>query len=133
MILKSILRIFLVLSVITVFIACKEEKTTKSIDSENPLTETKANTDQSSTQSGNLKINPAHGQPGHRCDIKVGDPLPEANEAQTTITPSSNTQSPIIKNTGSVPLNTTTGSPKINPPHGQPGHRCDVKVGDPLE
>ena len=25
--------------------------------------------------SGGLKVNPAHGQPGHRCDIKVGDPL----------------------------------------------------------
>lgn len=24
------------------------------------------------------KINPAHGQPHHRCDIKVGDPLPDA-------------------------------------------------------
>ena len=24
------------------------------------------------------KNNPAHGQPHHRCDIKVGDPLPDA-------------------------------------------------------
>jgi hypothetical protein len=23
------------------------------------------------------KNNPAHGQPHHRCDIKVGDPLPD--------------------------------------------------------
>ena len=25
---------------------------------------------------GDVTINPAHGEPGHRCDLKVGDPLP---------------------------------------------------------
>ena len=28
--------------------------------------------------------------------------------------------------------NATGPKPKNNPPHGQPHHRCDVKVGDPL-
>ena len=26
-----------------------------------------------------------------------------------------------------------TGSGRINPPHGQPGHRCDISVGAPLD
>ena len=72
-----------------------------------------------STASG---LNPAHGQPGHRCDIKVGAPLNSAAGA-TNATPI-NTSTPAAVNTG--------GSGMINPAHGQPGHRCDVKVGDPL-
>ena len=69
--------------------------------------------------------NPAHGQPGHRCDIPVGAPLnsPPAN---------TNSTSPIITNSSSPNLNSGNANPKVNPPHGQPGHRCDVKVGDPL-
>ena len=72
-----------------------------------------------------VAMNPAHGQPGHRCDIPVGAPLnsPPAN---------TNSTSPIITNSSSTNLNTGNANPKVNPPHGQPGHRCDVKVGDPL-
>ena len=33
-------------------------------------------------------------------------------------------------NQGSPLIN--AGSGKLNPAHGQPGHRCDIKVGDPL-
>lgn len=51
------------------------------------------------------QLNPPHGQPGHRCDIPVGDPLPTTS---------------------------ANNSVKINPAHGQPGHRCDIPVGDPL-
>ena len=66
-----------------------------------------------------LALNPIHGKPGHRCDIKVGAPL---NSAST------NTEgnSPLINNSS----NSTTG--KLNPAHGQPGHRCDINVGEPL-
>lgn len=28
------------------------------------------------TPSGDAKLNPPHGEPGHRCDIAVGAPLP---------------------------------------------------------
>ncbi|QLE00261.1 hypothetical protein HX109_01275 [Galbibacter sp. BG1] len=54
-------------------------------------------------------VNPAHGQPGHRCDIAVGAPL-------------------------NAPTNNTMFNDQVmlNPAHGQPGHRCDIKVGDPL-
>lgn len=55
--------------------------------------------------SGN--INPPHGQPGHRCDIAVGAPLPGTATADSP-------------------------KPAVNPAHGQPHHRCDIKVGDPL-
>jgi hypothetical protein len=36
-------------------------------------------------------MNPAHGQPGHRCDIPVGSPLNSKPAAQTiTTTPKTN-------------------------------------------
>jgi len=69
--------------------------------------------------SGDIKLNPAHGQPGHRCDIAVGAPL---NSAPATSSDNTQSGSPVI-NSGDV---------KLNPAHGQPGHRCDIKVGDPL-
>lgn len=72
-------------------------------------------------------INPPHGQPGHRCDVPVGAPLDGGssnNQQPIRVSPSSNTATPA----NSSPI----ASPTINPPHGQPGHRCDVKVGDPL-
>ena len=52
-------------------------------------------------------LNPPHGYPGHRCDLKVGEALNLKPEVQT---------------------------PKqgLNPAHGQPGHRCDIAVGAPL-
>lgn len=90
---------------------------------------------------GSGKVNPPHGQPGHRCDIAVGAPLDGtapaskpattatqpapagvANAAPTTITP---------KPAGGA--TTTTTAPGTNPPHGQPGHRCDIAVGAPLD
>lgn len=75
-------------------------------------------------------MNPPHGQPGHRCDIAVGAPLnskPATTNPQpaTTGTPSSNYT---IKE---VP-NTQKTAPGMNPPHGEPGHRCDIAVGAPL-
>lgn len=76
-------------------------------------------------------LNPPHGQPNHRCDIAVGAPLnsapaPAANQAplqssvgkSTTVTPQ--------------PTKTATVAAGMNPPHGQPNHRCDIAVGAPL-
>jgi hypothetical protein len=86
-------------------------------------------------------MNPAHGQPGHRCDIAVGAPL-NSPPAQVS-SPVSNTNTPpspsIINtaptiNTAPV-INTTPAKPVaagMNPEHGQPGHRCDISVGAPL-
>lgn len=78
-------------------------------------------------------MNPAHGAPGHRCDIAVGAPLnskPAANNAAqpnvvTTQQPANNftvTEQPAQKT-----------APGMNPAHGEPGHRCDISVGAPLD
>ena len=74
-------------------------------------------------------LNPAHGQPGHRCDINVGAPLnskppalPNASPATTISTGTANT----------TVQNAQKTLPGMNPPHGEPGHRCDIAVGAPL-
>ncbi len=87
-------------------------------------------------------MNPPHGQPGHRCEIAVGAPLdskPAAKGAtaattaplrSTTVTvppPTSGTVAP----TATAPP--TAVAPGMNPAHGQPGHRCDIAVGAPLD
>lgn len=75
--------------------------------------------------------NPAHGQPGHRCDIAVG---------------ASMNSSPSISNSGAseqavtgiiTPENNSSAMSKsvpsgLNPEHGKPGHRCDIAVGAAL-
>ena len=97
---------------------------------------TSPNQDQTPTAVAN-GINPAHGQPGHRCDISVGAPL---NSAPSKANIPAATQ---IKNSVDVPANVpsanqTSGTvsnatpPGMNPPHGQAGHVCSVAVGAPL-
>lgn len=83
-------------------------------------------------------MNPAHGQPGHRCDIAVGAPLSSKPAANTpTVTqpisiqpPSSPATTPVV--TTSAPVTAPATGPGLNPAHGQPGHRCDIAVGAPL-
>ncbi|MGO4708750.1 hypothetical protein AB4Y90_06445 [Chryseobacterium sp. 2TAF14] len=88
-------------------------------------------------------MNPPHGQPGHRCEIPVGQPLNSAPTAQNPTTqnvqvngnntiqidPNSVNPTKITPNQNSTPVKTAPG---MNPPHGQPGHRCDIAVGQPL-
>ncbi|WP_316770887.1 hypothetical protein [Pedobacter frigiditerrae] len=78
------------------------------------------------------KLNPAHGQPNHRCDIAVGAPL-NSKPTQAVIS------TPNPKVTVTQPTATTTQVPllnekgqRLNPAHGQPNHRCDIAVGAPL-
>lgn len=82
-------------------------------------------------------MNPAHGQPNHRCDIAVGAPL------NSPVDPAKNkTISTQIAPQQSSALPTTIASPSpavtavtpegMNPPHGQEKHRCDIAVGAPL-
>jgi len=78
-------------------------------------------------------LNPAHGQPGHRCDIAVGAPLNSAPTQQVQATQGQTVQ----VNPNQQKVVTTTATPVkvakgMNPPHGQPGHRCDIPVGAPL-
>ena len=100
-------------------------------------------------------LNPPHGTPGHRCELKVGEPLnskPEAVVNTSGLNPAhgqpghrcdiavgaplnskpvnSATTSPLqVNTTKPVPAATQNG---LNPAHGQPGHRCDIAVGAPL-
>ncbi len=102
-----------------------------------------------------IKLNPPHGEPGHRCEIPVGSPLNGSGEvtvpAPTTApappppvtTESTNnpaSMAPTVENARLLNATqvTQTGAPatgekpKNNPPHGQPWHRCDIAVGSPL-
>jgi hypothetical protein len=77
-------------------------------------------------------MNPPHGQPGHRCDISVGAPLnsaPATTTTTTATTPTVTANQPVVNTT---PMRAVKTAPGMNPPHGQPGHRCDIAVGAPL-
>lgn len=74
------------------------------------------------------KLNPAHGETGHRCDIAVGAPLNSKPtvQVQPAIKPSVETKTMEVK---TQPVKTDS---KLNPAHGEAGHRCDIAVGAPL-
>jgi len=84
------------------------------------------------------KLNPAHGQPGHRCDIAVGAALPPVASVPNFKSPtpsapvlSTPVQNPLASTAVQAPVTTSVAS-GLNPAHGQPGHRCDIPVGQPL-
>jgi hypothetical protein len=78
-------------------------------------------------------INPAHGQPGHRCDVAVGAPLNSPSSQPTKqLTTQTQTAPTTAVVTTTTPQPTTTTAKGMNPPHGQAGHRCDIAVGAPL-
>lgn len=81
-------------------------------------------TSNTGSSNSNVAMNPAHGQPGHRCDIPVGAPLNGGGGANAMPAKMD------MNKTNTAP--TTTSGKGINPAHGQPGHRCDIQVGDPL-
>jgi hypothetical protein len=119
-------------------------------------TTAKSSPDQNNAE---VMLNPPHGEPFHRCEIPVGAPLNSApasttqqsvtnNPDQSTALQTSgsaqnitnNPFAPTVENAmrmnSSEPRSSTapaTGTkPRLNPPHGQPWHRCDVAVGSPL-
>ena len=88
---------------------------------------------------GNVKLNPKHGEPGHRCDIQVGAPLtsspttisqpaPTSSVPPTTAAPIGAAAIPALQ----LPNTGASANLKINPKHGEPGHRCDIAVGAAL-
>jgi len=80
-------------------------------------------------------MNPPHGQPNHRCDIAVGAPLnsPKAAAPAPHNAPNPNSLEKVAPKTAiSQPVATQQTAPGMNPPHGQPGHRCEIAVGAPL-
>ena len=104
----------------------------------NPFEQMNNNTTQAtlpSTPTG-VTLNPPHGQPGHRCDIPVGAPLNSKPAAQPAAPQQQVTQQQIVIDPQQAQQHTGTTEPgfsgKPNPPHGQPGHRCDIAVGATL-
>ena len=79
-------------------------------------------------------MNPPHGQPGHRCDIAVGAPLnsPKGQTPPAPPAPKQGTASVIERTPQAQPATVTPTAPGMNPPHGQPVHRCEIAVGAPL-
>ncbi|NJW52090.1 hypothetical protein [Salinimicrobium oceani] len=108
---------------ITFSVACND--TEKSTDANNETQQTTENTAQDAT-AADVKVNPAHGLPGHRCDLPVGAPL--NGTAGTTANPTPTSQLPAT----SVSPVRVDQTPTVNPPHGEPGHDCAVPVGAPL-
>lgn len=98
-----------------------------------------------STPGNKPALNPEHGAPYHRCDIQVGAPLDSPAPAQNVAPQVIPQQAPANSsfNTNPIapsaapkpPVSSTSASgpkPALNPAHGQPHHRCDLQVGDPL-
>ncbi len=90
-------------------------------------------------KSAKLMLNPAHGLPGHRCDLAVGAALNSVPAAK----PVAGTQ-PVAAATTPAPVVTTSPvaaptaqpagvKPKLNPAHGLPFHDCAIEVGKPLK
>lgn len=86
-----------------------------------------------------VTLNPPHGEPFHRCDIPVGSPLSDAPaKPAPTINRTGTGAGPTLENAArlsnrtSSPAVTNANAPKLNPPHGQPFHRCEIPVGSPL-
>jgi hypothetical protein len=82
-------------------------------------------------------LNPAHGTPGHRCDIAVGAPLnsPPGNTPTPVAAPIGNAGPAMMQNPAKTPAPTQPSGKagRLNPAHGEPGHDCSVAVGAPLK
>ena len=126
------------------FVSCDNESDNKEqlvAPSISPTTDPTlpANIDSAAAFKAGVALNPQHGQPGHRCDIAVGAPL---NAPATNIQPNVSAIPPAT--TSSATPNTNIDAQKVvlpkvntstaglNPKHGEPGHRCDIAVGAPL-
>jgi hypothetical protein len=151
---------------VSTLIACNNSETQETVDNTNPtstnadnnsepqliMEETFPGSDNGAAQnnsvSGNTssaKLNPPHGEPGHRCEIPVGAPLDsEPTTPATTTINNTPTITPSFSAPTSTPVATPTFSnegqqgksstpPGINPPHGEPGHDCAIPVGQPLK
>lgn len=78
-----------------------------------------------------VAVNPAHGAPGHRCEIPVGAPLnTPANNTPATVTNSN--PAPVMLNPKPT-VQPGNGNVRLNPAHGAPGHDCSIPVGQPLK
>ncbi|MCC8359655.1 hypothetical protein [Salinimicrobium sediminilitoris] len=102
-------------------VSCKdEEKTAEATPQETTETTSKAEGTEE------VQVNPAHGLPGHRCDLPVGAPLNASAGSTPNPTPTSQ-----LPSTSVSPIRVDQ-TPSVNPAHGEPGHDCSIPVGAPL-
>ncbi|WP_010230938.1 hypothetical protein [Gillisia marina] len=101
-------------------VACKDEK------KEAEATPANSNLETTENPKTTAALNPAHGEPGHRCDIPVGTPLDQP--ATTNLQQTNTTVNPNVSHVRVQGGDT----PAKNPPHGQPGHDCSKPVGADL-
>ncbi len=128
-----------VLMVLTMLTACgsKDEKVTPDVPVNNttvPPAQLQPLPPNGSANTSGAGLNPAHGQPGHRCDIAVGAPLDSKPAQATPVAPANATmpqQAIPAPTLNTTPANGVSAA-GLNPAHGQPGHRCDIPVGAPL-
>lgn len=118
---RSSLSVGLIAMSMAFMVSCREEKAATPTQSE-----VEANDNPKTT----ADVNPAHGQPGHRCDLPVGAPL-NSSAAQQTQTRQTNNGSNSSSSTVS-PIRVDQ-TPDVNPPHGEPYHDCSIPVGAPLK
>ncbi|MFW5831486.1 MAG: hypothetical protein ACOC1D_04175 [Prolixibacteraceae bacterium] len=136
----------------------QEQSIPVNVEPDEPVAEETAEQPSTDQNNAEVMLNPAHGEPHHRCDIPVGAPLdsPPASTTRKTTTdqvPAATPQSPnttrditnnptapTIENARRINPSQTPkaapanngNKPRMNPPHGQPYHRCDIAVGSPL-
>lgn len=148
--LRSFLPLVLFISLIT---ACGSEDETATPDVPASSTATQAApaaapapapVNNSTAPATGIALNPEHGKPGHRCDIAVGAPLNSSpgNTNSATTLPATPVQAAPTPAPAPTPannltptkgvINTSLNPTALNPAHGQPGHRCDIAVGAPL-
>lgn len=104
------------------FVGCKDGNQ----DTETTAAQTENEAEAPVAEEG-VKVNPAHGLPGHRCDLPVGAPLTASAGSTSNPTPTSQ-----LPSTSVSPIRVDQ-TPTVNPPHGEPGHDCTVPVGAKLE
>ncbi len=83
--------------------------------------------------SGSVALNPEHGMPGHRCEIPVGAPLNSPAAAQPQVSVQQSTQQPAGPRIEQQVTPNTSKTVRLNPAHGEPGHDCNIPVGEPLK
>ena len=119
---------------ISLFLIASCDKAPSKVQSAPATTNSQPQTTNTTTSSNNgnkqVKINPKHGEPGHTCAVPEGAPIPDGPVEQTPVI-----KTELVPGTQNPPTNlqsTPTVAAGMNPQHGQPGHRCDIPVGAPL-
>lgn len=110
-------------------ISCKDEKS----ETPNTQTATPVLNQATGVVPVTAELNPAHGEPGHRCDIAVGAPLSGIPSTNLTSPAGNANITPTLPANINTQPSTQAVAAGMNPAHGQPGHRCDIAVGAPLK